>query len=470
MLERVISQGSQLAIFIAAARLLSPGEFGVFALISACAILLLRVAEVGWAPYIMSWSGDATVPRQVLMVSIYAGAAMAGFGVLAGLALPLVGLAPATGHLVMLFSVWVLLATVSSAQKGMMIWRDGLRASAIAEVSGEIVGMAAALATLFGGWGIFALVFGRLAFQSTHLAISFAVTRMTPLPGLRGDALADLARYSGQIFTSRMIANFRLYVATFIIGGFLGPAAVGYYRAGQRLVGSVAEVVGAPAQVLAWSLFRQARDAHGGTAGFAAQARTYFTALVAVGVPIFIWLALMGGDLITGLLGAKWLPALPVVAVLTLARGLLLPSAATEPILSLAGEIRRLPLYTLFYLALTVALTLIGAVLGLVAVAWSQVAVALVILATTFQLLQRHAAIRWGGVIHGLRRLPLPIALGTAVILVLRDTPAFEHLPPLVRAFGVVLPALAVYAAALATVEPRLRALALAHLPRRARS
>ena len=71
--ERVIAQISQLVIFITAARILSPAEFGVFSLVSACAILLLRTSEAGWAPYIMSWQGDDTVPRQVLMIAILSG-------------------------------------------------------------------------------------------------------------------------------------------------------------------------------------------------------------------------------------------------------------------------------------------------------------------------------------------------------------------------------------------------------------
>ncbi|MFC2966689.1 oligosaccharide flippase family protein [Acidimangrovimonas pyrenivorans] len=468
MMERVISQGTQLAIFVAAARLLSPAEFGVFALVSTCAILLLRVAEVSWAPYIMSWSGDDTVPRQVVMIALYAGVAMGAVGGLAGALLPALGFGAQTGHLVMLFALWVLLATVSSAQKGMMIWQDRLRASAAAEITGDVVGMAVALAFLFSGWGVFALAFGRLAFQSTHLVLSFAFTRRAPLPGMEATALRDLIAYSRQNFTSRIIANLRLYVATFVIGGFLGPAAVGYYRAAARLVGAVAEVIGQPAHVLAWSLFRQVRDAHeGSTTGFQTQAKLYFTALFALGVPVFVWLGVMGEDLIRGLLGEKWLPALPVVAVLALSRALQLPGPAVEPIMSLAGQVRRLPLFTLFGLVLSVAATTAGATFGLLAVAWSQVVVSAVMAVASARLLQRHAGLSWPGILYSMRRIVVPLLLGAAVILLLREFPAFEQLPALVRAFGAVVPALAIYLVALAVAEPRLRALARSRLRRR---
>ncbi|SDX03017.1 oligosaccharide flippase family protein [Allgaiera indica] len=466
VLERVLSQGTQLVIFVVAARLLSPAEFGVFALVSACAILMLRVSEASWAPYIMSWAGDAKVPRQVVMVSIWSGLALAAAGALGALMLPLLGVDVATSHLVVLFSGWVFLATVSSAQKGMLIWQGGLRASALCEILGDLIGMAVAVAALYAGWGVFALAFGRLAFQATHLTLSFGFTRAAPMRGMRGAALADLWAYTRQSFTARMIANVRLYVATFLIGGFLGPAAVGYYRAAQRLVGSVAEIIGQPALLLAWNLFRRARDAASGTAGFQAVARVFFPALVAISGPVFIWLVLMGEDLIEGLLGPKWLPALPVVAVLALSRGVVSLGVATEPVLSLAGEIRRLPLFSLLFLIATVALTLLAAPFGLMAVAWAQVAVAAVMVGASMFLIQRHGGIDWVDVGTVAWRLIAPMLAGAAMLLWVRDWTIFAGAPPLVRAFAVLVPTAPAYLLALTLALPGLRSQARARLAR----
>ncbi|WP_164871688.1 oligosaccharide flippase family protein [Solirhodobacter olei] len=465
--ERVISQASQLILFVVAARLLSPAEFGTFALVSTCALLLLRMSEVGWAPYIMSWHGDERVPRQVLGVSIVSGLGAGVVVALAGLAARQLYAAPEVGNMLLLFAVWVALATVSSAQQGMMIWQDGLRGSAIAESVGEILGMAVAVAALYEGHGVYSLVYGRLTFQATHLAISFVVTRRAPLFGMERAEFRSLCAYSGQIFFSRTISAVRVYIATFVIGGFLGPAPVGYYRAAQRLVGAVAEVIGAPSYVLAWSMFRQARDNHGlRSTGFQRQANLYFKLLIAAGVPVLIWTGLMGADLISGLLGPKWLPALPLIGVLAIARALALPSAAIEPVLSLNGEVRRLPGFTLVFLVLAAAATALGALFGLMGVAWAQVAVGLAAVAAGNRLMRRHGGIDWREVLREARMLVAPILLGTLTILALREAPTFAHLPALARALGVVLPALAVYAAALMISDPWLKGLAARRLRR----
>lgn len=446
MVERIAAQFSQLFIFIAAARILGPAEFGVFALVSACAILVLRVSEMGWAPFIMSWSGDSRVPGQVLLVAVLCGAVFAAIGLAAGWGLDAFLGADRVGDLVQLFAVWVFLATISSAQKGIMIWRQQLRWSASAETLGEMTGFAVALWALFGGWGVFSLVFGRISYQCVHLAISICATRTLPSTGLTRAVLRELAGFSRQILFNRMIVNFRIYAATFVIGAFLGPASVGYYRAAERLVGALSEIIDVPTQVLAWSLFRQSRDQHGGTvAGFQRRANLFFRLLLGFSIPAFIWLAVVAGDLLTTLIGPEWLPALPVVAILALSRVITGPAGPMEPILSLAGELRRILPFVMMTFTFTVALTLLGAQAGLLAVAWAQVGASVLVLAGAVRLYRNYAQIDLLEVWRKALDLVIPILSGSAVLILLQAELATSDIGPLLRLTVVSLAALAVY-------------------------
>lgn len=471
VVERITAQAGQLIIFILAARILGPAEFGVFALVSACAILLLRVSEFGWAQYIMSWAGDSTLPRQVLMIAIFSGVIFAALGMLVGIGLPFVGLSVQTSYLVILFSFWVLLATTSSAQKGIMIWQDKLKSSAFAGILGELAALGVGMGALLTGYGVLSLVFGRLAFQSVHLIASFVSTRMTPAFGLKGAQLHEMLVFSGQLFTTRMIINIRTYAATFIIGGFLGPASVGYYRAAERLVGAMAEIIAVPTEVLAWSLFRQTRDgAKGSLQGFQDRANGFFRILLALAVPLFIWLALSGQDLILGLLGPEWLPALPIVAILALSRAVMLPGLATEAILSLAGQIKRLIPFTILFLVLSVGLILIGVQFGLYAVAWSQVVVGVVVLSATIWMQGRYGQINWTIVARGCLRLLIPMAVGTGAMMLMLASPVVIALTPLIRLGLVTLATLVIYGTVLTITEPGLRAALMSMLQRRSLS
>ncbi len=465
MAERLTSQSSQLVIFVVAARILGPADFGVFALVAACAILLMRLAEGGWSPYILSYAGDSTVPRQVLLVAIISGAMAAVAGGLVGLTLPFVGFSTQIVTLVVLFSGWVLLAVTSSAQKAILIWQGRLRAAAVSEIFGEIAGLGVALMALYGGQGVLSLVYGRLAFQTVQLIVSFSITRLSPLPGMERTAFREMMRVSGQFFISRMIYNFRVYAATFMVGAFLGPAAVGFYRAAERLTGAMGEVVGVPTQTLAWNLFRQAReDDNGGTGKFQAVANTFFPVLLAAAVPLFVWLSIMGEDLIRGLLGEEWLPTLPVLAVLVFARAINLVGFLTEPILSLAGQIHRLPAISVLYLLVTIVAVLVSAPFGLIPLAVAQVGVSSVVAGTTFWLLHRHAGLEWGAILRRLPRIVLAIVIGAGTMVLLRNSPMTASWPPLLRAFGLILPVVIVYAGALVALEPTVRGLVMGRL------
>ncbi|NDR59017.1 oligosaccharide flippase family protein [Aliiruegeria sabulilitoris] len=468
MVERIVSQACQVVVFIVAARLLGPAEFGAFALVAACSILLMRVAEGGWAPYILAWPGDSTVPQQVLLVAILSGVLASVLGAVAGSGLPLFGVSTQTTILVVLFAGWVSLAVTSSTQKAILIWMGRLRAASLAEICGDLAGLVVSLVALYSGQGVFSLVYGRLAFQVVQLLVSFSVTRLPPLPGLRGDDFRRMLHMSGQFFAARMIFNLRIYAATFMIGAFLGPAAVGFYRAAERLTGAVAEVVGVPTTTLGWNLFREARAAdEGGTGGFQKVANVFFPVLVAVAVPLFAWLAIMGDDIVHSLLGPEWLPMLQVLQILALARLLTLVSYASEPIMSLAGRVDLLPRIALMFLGITVVCVLATAPIGLVPLAWAEVFVAFAAAINTIYCAHRFADIEWGGIFRHWLRLSLSITVGVLSLYLLKQSPLLDGINPFARAVALSLPAVLAYAAALAVFESELRQAVSARLAHR---
>ncbi|WP_163850316.1 oligosaccharide flippase family protein [Pseudooceanicola aestuarii] len=463
MAERIGAQVSQFTIFVVAARLLGPEEFGIFALVSACAILLLRAAEVGWAPYIMSWNGDALVPRQVVFVAILSGLIFALAGLAGAQLAGLFGLTGDTVLLMSLFALWVWLATVCAAQKGVMTWLDRLKSSALCEIGAEAAGLVVALGTLLQGHGVFSLVYGRLAAQVVQLVLSFRVTRMAPMPGMALAQFKDLWAFSIRIFASRMLIFTRLYAAVFIVGAFLGPAAVGYFRAAERLVSAVAEVIMVPGQLLAWTRLRQARDGAGaqvatpeeGQARMTGALARYMQMLFAVAGPMLVWLIVAAEDLVGGLLSAEWLPAAPLVAILAIARILTVPGLVTEPLMSLSGKAGQLARFTAVVFVISTGLTLVSAQFGLRAVAWGQVAISAAILAATIRLHMRHAGADWPAIWRAARRPLGPLVIAAGIYPALHWICAPLELPPLLRAFGFGIVALSGYLGLLVLLDRR---------------
>ena len=455
--ERIVSQLAQFAVFVVAARMLGPAEFGVFALVSACAILLLVVAEVGWAPFIMSHKGDDdTVPLQVLFVAIINGIAFAVIGGLSAVGAGELGVARDVTILMALFAGWVALANASSAQRGVLVWMGRLKAAALCSIAGELAGLVVAITTLLWGAGIFALAYGRLSSQSVTLLLSFAVTGRAPRTDISVALLSDLWGFSSRIFLSRLLVHTRLNLVTLIIGGFLGPVAVGYYRAAERLVGAASELIVVPGQLLAWTQLRQARDggdAAGLTDRLNGQFARHLKVLTVFGAPLLIWLIVMNDELLGGLLGAEWRPAASMVAILALGRLLLLAGVMTEPLMSIVGAAGKLPRFMAGILIVSILLTWAGAHFGVQAVAWSQVVISAIVMVATIVLFSRHAGIHWGMAVAMLRGPMVPLICGTATILMLDRAAASLGIPDLVEAIVLGLCGVTVYAGALSLFD-----------------
>ncbi|MDO5642199.1 MAG: oligosaccharide flippase family protein [Paracoccus sp. (in: a-proteobacteria)] len=454
--ERVISQISQFTIFLVAARLLGPAEFGVFALASACAILLLNVAEVAWVPFIMSREGDERLPLQVLLVAILNGIAFGLIGASAALAGRFFGLSGDLALLMMLFSLWIALANATSAQKGVLIWMDRMKASALCEIAGELSGLAVALYALHRGHGIFALVYGRLVAQTVVLSLTFLATRRLPRFGLSRADARDLWRFSVQFFSSRIMVQARLQFVTLIIGMFLGPAAVGFYRAAERLVGALSELIVVPAQLLAWTLLRRARDfgdPEGREARIKRQTAQHIKLMTALGTPLFLWLMLLNTPLITGLLGPEWAPAAPLVAILGFARMVLIPSIITEPLLSIAGAIRYLPGFVARVFLISVVLTLAAVPFGVTAIAASQALTGMFVMVATFWLFEHRLGLGWRDLVWPLRRLLMPLGCGVLAVVLIARGLALPDMPVLALAVIAGLGGGLAYGAALAIFD-----------------
>jgi len=109
-------------------------------IVSACAIILLRLAEAGWPPFIMSRpDGDDTL-YQLVMIAAISGFAFFGVGVVATLATRGLDLPADLAMLMLLLSLWIALATKFTAQKGVLIWMNRIKAAASIEITGELMG------------------------------------------------------------------------------------------------------------------------------------------------------------------------------------------------------------------------------------------------------------------------------------------------------------------------------------------
>ncbi|ATU92724.1 oligosaccharide flippase family protein [Phyllobacterium zundukense] len=397
--SRISAQLAQVAVFVLAARMLSAAEFGVYTLTLAVAIFLTRVSEAGSREFLMSCREDRSLFDQIATAALVSGAIAMCAGTLASAGMyKFLGMTLA-GELLALFSVWVVFSTVSAVYAGLLVRQSRAELHSIFVMAGEGVGLLAALFGLASGWGIFALAFGKFCTQITYLVCAIAATKWIPRLRLHWVVVRELAEFSRYILATRMVAYFHTYAVTFVIGIFLGAASVGYYRVAERLGSSFAELMEEPSRLIAWvSLRRAVRDEHNETElkkNVGKEAAVFLPFLLALAAPIFIGLALVSENLVLLLLGEQWHPAAPITSILAIVYMLYIPNVLTEPLMSLTGQVRRLPFISLFNAVVAIIFILASVPFGTTGVAIGQLIAGLITVCVTIWLQSHYGGVAW---------------------------------------------------------------------------
>lgn len=397
------SQVVQLAIFILAARVLTSAEFGFFAFISAFLVMLIVLAEGGWGEFLLK-SHDTEAELDKIATTAIASGGIVSVATLAGAVVMTLWLAdPVPGKVLGIFSVLIFLSALSTIYDAILVSRGRLRTQAIIRIAAELFGLVFVAFGLWAGWNIFALFAGRLAMQSMTLLGSAIAVGWVPRLRMTRPFLREILGFSRHILANRLIFFLRSYSATLAVGSFLGLSEAGYYRAAERIVSGISELVAEPARMLSWVVFRRARERtprEGGddAAIIARAADTFLVRFIALAAPLYLCLALASGALVHFVLGETWMPAAVIVSILAVRQMLLIPSSIVEPLLSMVGELRRLPPIALANGSVAILFIVMFAPFGLIPLAVGQCLVGAFWLTTMIRLQQRYGGLDWIGI------------------------------------------------------------------------
>ena len=418
--SKAVSQIVQLLVFLVAARMLESAEFGLYAYSSAIVVMLVVIAEGGWGEFVMKRDCTDRELDQIGTISIIAGVLVT----IAGLSAAALAwfLLPRSDEalLLVLFSCWFLPSSLYVVYDGLLVARGLLRKQAAIRIASEVVGLCVTMLGLWAGWSVFSLAAGRLAAQLVCLGASAIVLKWYPKLHLTWPFAREILEFSGHILSNRLILFLRSYSGTLAIGSFLGLAEAGYYRVAERIIAAFSELIGEPARMLAWTLFRRSAmipDSNGTPKrDIGASATAFMTVLMAISAPIYLGLSLISSNLIDIVLGDKWAPAAILVTILSMKQVLLTPGYVTEALLSLSGNIRRMPPTMLLNAAASVGLILLLAPFGVEAAAWGQCAAALISFLTSMHLQRNYGGLGWGRVMRKSGYIAVAILLMAATV------------------------------------------------------
>ncbi len=131
----------------------------------------------------------------------------------------------------------------------------GLRAYYAVTASAELIAAACAIALLFLGFGVYALI-AQLYCRAALLLLGYLVLQRPPLGApLTLATMRELASWSSHRYAGVFTGFFSNYGADFIIGALLSPAATGLFRAGSRIVTAVSDIFSQPITMIATTAY-----------------------------------------------------------------------------------------------------------------------------------------------------------------------------------------------------------------------
>jgi O-antigen/teichoic acid export membrane protein len=298
-------------------RVLSPSDYGLFAMTQVVLVLLNMLNGYGLASALIQ-RGDASrhAQRQLFGMLILLNLVLAGiqFG-----CAPFAAAYYRQPLVADLLRVQALLyvATPFIALPYALLAREmDFRKQAQVNFASGIAGAVTALVGAWAGLGVWTLVAAPIAlFTVRAIGMTWAANSlMWPSFDFRG--AGDIARYGGVMATGQIFWFLQSQADVFIAGRLFDPHMLGIYTTSLFLTQIFVSKFVPPLNEVAFSAYARLKDDRAAmAAGFVKSARVIFV----VAMPFYLGLAVTARPLVEVVLGPKWIEAAPVVHWLALA-------------------------------------------------------------------------------------------------------------------------------------------------------
>lgn len=352
---------------IVLARLLTPTDFGLVAMVTAVTGLGQAFADLGLS--------EATIQHKEITHDQVSFLFWINVGVGLGLMLLTIALAPILAkiyHEPRLIKVTLVLS-FTFLVGGLRVQPDALlkrqmRFSALAmrDMIASFLAVPIAITMAWRGVGYWAIVALPLMWNFLQMAISWSMVRWRPGLPRRGTEVGSMVVFGGNVAGSYLVFNLHRNADNVLIGWYWGAAPLGLYsRAYNLLMLPVRQLTGPVASVAVPAFSRIQSDPD-------RFARYYLRAvnlIMWISAPVFGFLFVAAQPVIVMLLGAKWREAAPVFQILVLSALAQLLLESTVWLLISRGQSERLLKLLLFVSPIIVGSFAIGLPFGIKGVA-----------------------------------------------------------------------------------------------------
>lgn len=366
-LDSAVGQALTLAIYMIMARLLSPQILGIVAtgalalefcravLIESIAIAVQARPDPKDEDYTASFWLIAGLSLFAALALFASSGAIERLSGLSDLAIVLKG-----------FCIVVAVQGLSRTHEAWLTRNQLFRSLAIRSISSISVGGAVGIALALQGYGVLALV-GQLVSTSLISLVSlWVLTPWRPRLRVSRQAVIDLLSYARYValtgITNFANANSDLIFVTW----YTGAAGAGFYSLAKRLVNAVSTVIGNALNRVFFATIAGLQHDREASRSTLVDFVKYTSLLTA---PLFAGIAALAPDLIVGFFGSKWGEAAPLLAIMSITGFLTTIGLYNHSVILAFGKPHWQTWLTLIYAVSNIAIFIVAAPFGLIAIA-----------------------------------------------------------------------------------------------------
>ena len=310
---------STLVVFIILSRYLTPAQFGIVAF-ATIFIDISRAFLLNGIPdaLIRAKDWDDDLASTAFWLSMGLGLVLcAAFAMVAA---PLAGPAYGSvfGYVLAALSL-ILLVEGSTAVHTAELRREyRFKEIAVRGIMANIIGGCLGAYLAIAGWGVWAMVLGRVVSTGITSLVLWYAARFRPKFTFRRDQALQLGKFSGNIYASQALNQFATQLPALLLGAVIGPSAIAMYRVGGRTLDMLVSLVVVPIQMTAVSMLSSIstdRDA------IAVVYKRLISGCALLACPVFLGLGAIAPDFVPLIFGAQWKDAGYVLTAMSLIAG-----------------------------------------------------------------------------------------------------------------------------------------------------
>lgn len=384
----VVLRLGSVVVGIVLARVLSPQEFGVYAVALTVQSILMTIADLGLSADLVRSDQPERLAPTVGTLGLISGATTTALTVAtSSLLADLLG-SPAAAPAIAVLAFTLLLAGVSLVPYSMLLRRFQQRELFIVGIADFIVSTSVTLTLLAMGFGVMGLAIGRVAAQVVSSTLQFVLARERPRFGIDRAILKPVLEFGLPVALANLLAWGLINVDNIVLVRVAGATALGFYVLAFNVSSWPMSALAQSVRAVSLPYFSRTEDDGEGLA-------KVFSLGWAAALPAGGLLAALSAPLIAFLYGERWLPSAPVLAALGLFGALRVSFDIFNAYLYAHGRSR--PVFwvqVIWLVTLTVGMIFATSAFGIVGAGWVHVIVALFIVLPAYLVTLRMSGVR----------------------------------------------------------------------------